>query len=133
MNKRDVEYKAQMRRQLYIRSLTDILVKCLKRLSAEELKQAIENGWSLVDFFKSQPAKANLAFFQSIPSLSFIMLGLGKNPQSLRLVLLELESISLDEVLDSLGKKLPEHAQVLRDNPDWVRQEIEKMKTLLST
>jgi len=131
MKKADAAYNRTLRIKLYSQAIADVLNKSLKQLTPDELEKAIKKGWSLVDFFKSQPPEKTFKFFQGIPSFALIMVGLSKNPKSTKLMVAELETIDRDVVLDLLAKKLPDHVSVIRKNPEWVTEEIAKLKTLL--
>jgi len=132
MRSRDASIKAAARRKLLTKAVADILVKALKEFTPKQLENAINGGWSLVGFFSSQPPERALAFLQSIPSVTIIYLGMRNQPEAMPLLLKEMEAIPAADIWAVVAERLPEHAQILEANPQWVAQELAQIKSLMT-
>ena len=126
----DELFKITFQHRILSRAVADITTQCIKEFTPEQLGRAIEDNWSLVGFLTSLPKEKAMAFFQSIPSVDAVMLGLQKHPETIRPLLKHLGSIPLDEVVTKIAKKLPEHARVLSSHPEWIKGEMARAKTL---
>ena len=126
----DELFKITFQHRMLSRAVADITTQCIKAFTPEQLGRAIEDNWSLVGFLTSLPKEKAMAFFQSIPSVDAVMLGLQKHPETIRPLLKHLGSIPLDEVVTKIAKKLPEHARVLSSHPEWIKGEMARAKTL---
>ena len=127
----DELFKITFQRRMLSRAVADIIIQCIKEFTPEQLGRAIEDNWSLVGFLASLPEEKAMVFFQSIPSVSAVMLGLQKHPKTIRPLLNHLDSIPLDEMGTRIARKLPEHARILSSHPEWIKGEMARAKTLV--
>ena len=116
-----------LRLRLVSRALCDFLEKLFLEIPVNKLQELINNNWSLVDSFKDLPQEHKIALTEDIPSVQIIKFGI--TPEAFNILLENADEI-LDRTLTKLKFRLPEHTQILKENPQWLESEMIKIKNL---
>lgn len=96
------------------RAVADILGRCLDQFTPEGLQLAITDGWSAVDFLSGL----------SVAELKELLRDLRSgNPSATQE---SMARIAPQDILAEIAKKLPQHAEVLRANQQWLAAELSK-------
>ncbi len=107
------------------RVIADILARCVVQMTPEALQVAIKDGWSPVEFLSALSVTELKDFLMSIPSMKSAP---ASNPSALAEGLLH---ITPEATIAEMVKRLPQHAQVIRANPQWLAKELSKAKAFL--
>jgi len=107
------------------RMIADILTRCVDQMTPEALQMAIKDGWSPVEFLSNLSVTELRDFLRSIPSMKSAP---SANPSALQE---SLSGITPQNTIAEMVKRLPQHAQVLRENPQWLAKEISKAKAFV--
>lgn len=89
--------------------------RCLDQFTPEGLQLAITDGWSAVDFLSGLSVAELKELLRDLHS--------GSNPSAAQE---SMARITPQDILAEIAKKLPQHAEVLRANQQWLAAELSK-------